>query len=190
MWLSAICEVMVTQLLPTDPCLFHTMFPTAWAENKTNEAQQTPPKVSVPWLKVRGIFWAATWPRSSHLTPLHWNVVALPTGHCANACTNWLKPLNTGLELLLVPCRLQCEGKLGCSKGTELTNLRISHSRFWMQSSFLLRQRCAAIRFLLRRRTSWMNSSCSEVSLCIFIIIWKSFLGRSVIWSTGKGSFT
>lgn len=71
-----------------------------------------------------------------------------------------------------------------------LTSLRISHSKFWMQSSFLLRQRWAAMRFLLRRRTSWMYSSCSEVSLCILIIIWKSFLGRSVIWSTGKGSFT
>lgn len=72
----------------------------------------------------------------------------------------------------------------------KLTNFLISHSRFRMQSSFLLRQRCAAIRFLLRRLTSWINSSCSEVSLCIFTNIWKSFRGRFVIWSTGKGSFT
>lgn len=72
----------------------------------------------------------------------------------------------------------------------QLTSLRISHSKFWMQSNFLLRQRWAAMRFLLRRRTSWMNSNCSEVSLCILTIIWKSFLGRSVIWSTGKGSLT
>lgn len=70
------------------------------------------------------------------------------------------------------------------------TSLRISLSRFWMQSSFLLRQRWAAIRFLLRRRMSWMNSSCSEVSLCILMRIWKSLRGRLVIWSTGKGSFT
>lgn len=73
---------------------------------------------------------------------------------------------------------------------SRLTSFRISHSRFRMQSSFLLRQRCAAMRFLLRRLTSWINSSCSEVSLCIFTNIWKSFRGRFVIWSTGKGSFT
>lgn len=72
----------------------------------------------------------------------------------------------------------------------KLTSFLISHSRFRMQSSFLLRQRCAAMRFLLRRLTSWINSSCSEVSLCIFTNIWKSFRGRFVIWSTGKGSFT
>lgn len=68
------------------------------------------------------------------------------------------------------------------------TSLRISHSRLRMQSSFLFRQRWAAMRFLLRRRTSWINSSCSDVSLCIFTIIWKSLRGRFVIWSTGKGS--
>lgn len=71
-----------------------------------------------------------------------------------------------------------------------LTSFLISHSRFRMQSSFLLRQRCAAMRFLLRRLTSWMNSSCSDVSLCILTNIWKSFRGRFVIWSIGKGSFT
>lgn len=70
------------------------------------------------------------------------------------------------------------------------TSLWISLSRFWMQSSFRLRQRWAAMRFLLRRRMSWMNSSCSEDSLCILMRIWKSFRGRLVIWSTGKGSFT
>ncbi len=59
-----------------------------------------------------------------------------------------------------------------------------------MQSSFLLRQRWAAMRFLLRLRMSWINSSCSEVSLCIFTIIWKSLRGRFVIWSTGNGSLT
>lgn len=72
----------------------------------------------------------------------------------------------------------------------QLTSFLISHSRFRIQSSFLLRQRWAAMRFLLRRLTSWINSSCSEVSLCIFNNIWKSFRGRFVIWSTGKGSFT
>lgn len=78
-----------------------------------------------------------------------------------------------------------------CAGGSSpLTSFLISHSRFRMQSSFLLRQRCAAMRFLLRRLMSWMNSSCSEVSLCIFTNIWKSFRGRFVIWSTGKGSFT
>lgn len=71
-----------------------------------------------------------------------------------------------------------------------LTSFLISHSKFMIQSSFLLRQRCAAMRFLLRRLTSWMNSSCSDVSLCIFTNIWKSLRGRFVIWSTGKGSFT
>lgn len=70
------------------------------------------------------------------------------------------------------------------------TSLCISHSRFRMQSSFLLRQRWAAMRFLLRLRMSWMYSSCSEVSLCIFTIIWKSLRGRFVIWSTGNGSLT
>lgn len=72
----------------------------------------------------------------------------------------------------------------------QLTSFLISHSRFRIQSSFLLRQRWAAMRFLLRRLTSWINSSCSEVSLCIFNNIWKSFRGRFVIWSTGKGSLT
>lgn len=72
----------------------------------------------------------------------------------------------------------------------ERTSLRISPSRFWMQSSFLFRQRWAAMRFLLRRRMSWINSSCSEVSLCILMRIWKSLRGRFVMWSTGKGSFT
>lgn len=79
---------------------------------------------------------------------------------------------------------------MSCRSIDTLTSFLISHSRFMMQSSFLLRQRCAAMRFLLRRLMSWMNSSCSEVSLCIFTIIWKSFRGRFVIWSTGKGSLT
>lgn len=72
----------------------------------------------------------------------------------------------------------------------KLTSFLISHSKFRIQSSFLLRQRWAAMRFLLLRLTSWINSSCSEVNLCIFNNIWKSFRGRFVIWSTGKGSFT
>lgn len=111
---------------------------------------------------------------------------------------------STGGTTIYVKCSLTCIGTFrmrchsyavpwtfGHVRGSlKLTSFLISHSKFRMQSSFLLRQRWAAMRFLLRRLTSWMNSSCSEVSLCIFNNIWKSFRGRFVIWSTGKGSFT
>lgn len=114
---------------------------------------------------------------------------------CWETCLQMSFPEWRAFPLLLQPSLLQLCTSPVTPGGREqregqLTNLRISHSKFWMQSSFLLRQRWAAMRFLLRRRTSWMNSNCSEVSLCILIIIWKSFLGRSVIWSTGKGSLT
>lgn len=69
-----------------------------------------------------------------------------------------------------------------------LTNLSISHSRLWMQSSFLLRQRRAAIRFLLRRRTSCTKSSCSRVRHCVFSICWKSLRLSDTIPSTENGS--
>lgn len=82
-----------------------------------------------------------------------------------------------------------CLGRC-CVRFVLPTSLWISRSRFWMQSSFLFRQRWAAMRFLLRRLISWMKSSWSEVSLCIFTISWKSFRGSSVIWSNENGSFT
>lgn len=69
-----------------------------------------------------------------------------------------------------------------------LTSFSISHSRFCMQSSFRLRQRRAAIRFLLRLRMSCTTSSCSRVKHCCFSICWKSFLLRDTIWSTESGS--
>lgn len=48
--------------------LSHYSFLQLEQRTNQNEAQQTPPEVSVPWLKVRGIFWAATWAslQSSH----------------------------------------------------------------------------------------------------------------------------
>ncbi len=57
-----------------------------------------------------------------------------------------------------------------------------------MQSSFRLRQRRAAIRFLFRLRMSCTTSSCSRVKHCCFSICWKSFLLRDTIWSTESGS--
>lgn len=70
------------------------------------------------------------------------------------------------------------------------TSLLISHCRLYMQSNFLLRQRWAARRFLLRRLISWTNSSCSRVKTCCFSNCWKSFLLRSTIQSTEKGNWT
>lgn len=70
------------------------------------------------------------------------------------------------------------------------TNLLISHWRLYMQSSFLFRQRRAARRFLLRRLTSYTNSSCSRVKTCCFRSCWNSFLLRSTTQSTGNGSWT
>ncbi len=69
-----------------------------------------------------------------------------------------------------------------------LTSFSISHSRLYMQSSFRLRQRRAAIRFLFRLRMSCTTSSCSRVKHCCFSICWKSFLLRDTIWSTESGS--
>lgn len=70
------------------------------------------------------------------------------------------------------------------------TSFSISDSRFCMQSSFLLRHRCAAILFLLRLRISWIQSNCSGVNLCIFRNDWKSFLESEIILCALNGSFT
>lgn len=70
------------------------------------------------------------------------------------------------------------------------TSLVISHCRLYMQSSFLLRQRWAARRFLLRRLMSWTNSSCSCVKTCCFSSCWKSFLLKSTTQSTENGKCT
>lgn len=69
-------------------------------------------------------------------------------------------------------------------------SLLISHCRLYKQSSFLLRQRWAARRFLLRRLISWTNSNCSRVKTCCFSSCWKSFLPRSTIQSTENGNCT
>ena len=116
----------------------------------------------------------------THLWRLLRTVPSFPEG-CLSLCLSSCNWYNFTSVLVTWGCWVPAH---------QLTSFRISHSKFWIQSSFLFRQRWAAMRFLLRLRMSWMNSNCSEVSLCILIIIWKSFLGRSVIWSTGKGSLT
>ncbi|KAF3844392.1 hypothetical protein F7725_007555 [Dissostichus mawsoni] len=124
-------------------------------------------------------------------SPRHAALLCLDTGERGREEPPWSEG-DAGLEVRsmlawgggCVPCtslHTCCERKDRFCHSSDIHTFswfRSLSSLFWMQSSFLLRQRCAAMRFLLRRRMSWMNSSCSEVSLCILMRIWKSLRGR------------
>lgn len=100
----------------------------------------------------------------------------------ARSCKwSWSEP-DSMLTLLYNPHRLcRISSRLSssslcscCSRTFSLFNVLISRSRWCMLSSFLFRQRCAATRFLLRRRTSCTNSSWSWVSWWFLRSCWKA----------------
>lgn len=80
------------------------------------------------------------------------------------------------------------EGSRGHKEQPELTSFLTSLCSCSMLSTFLLRQRRAAARFLLRLRMSWTNSSCSLLSLLCFRSCWKALRLSAEMCSTENGS--